>query len=47
MKTATETDEVDVKLSFSVFELISILTLKPLIANHKTANFNAQVENNW
>ena len=33
------------KLKFSVFELFSVLTLKPLIANYKTANFDAEAEN--
>ena len=28
---------------FSAFKLVSVLTLKPLIANHKTTIFNAQV----
>ena len=30
--------EVDEKPNFSVFKHFSVLTLKPLIANHKTAN---------
>ena len=40
LKTAieTETNEVDVKQNFLVFENSSVLTLKPLVANHKTAN---------
>ena len=46
LETATKTDEVDVKWNLSVFELFSVLTLKPLIANHKTANFDAEAENN-
>ena len=47
MATETETDERDVKPNFSVFELCSVLTLKQLITNLKTANFDAQAENKW
>ena len=38
----TEIDEVGVKPSFR----FSVLTLKLVIAHHKTANFDAEVENN-
>lgn len=40
--TETEIDEVGVKPSFR----FSVLTLKLVIAHHKTANFDAEVENN-
>ena len=38
LEEATETDELDVKSNFSVFEHYLLLTSKPLIAYHKTAN---------
>ena len=43
----TKTNEADVPWNFSVFEHFSVLPLKPLIVNHKTANFYAEVQNNW
>ena len=47
LSTAVKTDEVDVKSNFLVFELFLVLALKPLIANHKTANFGAEVKKKW
>ena len=47
MATETETDKGDVRLNFLVFELFLVLTLKPLIANLKIANFDGEAENNW
>ena len=42
-----ETDEVDVKPTLFVCEILSVFTIKSLVANHKTANFDKEVENNW
>ena len=48
MATKTETNKVDMKPKFvGFFKLFLVLTLKSLIVNYKTANFDAEAENNW